>query len=195
MKLKRNISNSPFAKHISYATGNLYGMSETHYRELSKLIKGIENGNSKKRLRVYIGKHAPTGTYSTVKWYLDKYFSNYINNYEEYLSFGYFTIITSNRDKRDALKAILTDIYESNLIVKPSDYTSTNSGGGGDNPPPTNGGGNNPPPTNGGGNNPPPTNIGSDNGLQQKNDNTMILIIGVAVIAVVLIIVLKKKGK
>ena len=182
MKLKRNISNSPFAKHISYATGNLYGMSETHYRALSKLIKGIENGNSKKRLRVYIGKHAPTGTYSTVKWYLDKYFSNYINNYEEYLAFGYFTIKTSSESKRDALKAILTDIYESNLIVKPSDYTSTN--GGGNNPPP---------PTNGGGNNPPPTNIGSDNGLQQKNDNTIILILGVAVIAVVLIVILKKK--
>lgn len=195
MKLKRNISNSPFAKHISYATGNLYGMSEAHYRALSKLITGIENGNSKTRLRVYIGKHAPEGTYSTVKWYLDKYFSNYINDYEQYLGFGYFTIITSNRDKRDALKAILTDIYESNLIVKPSDYASTNGGGGGDNPPPTNGGGNNPPPNNGGGDNPPPTNIGSDNGLQQKNDNTMILILGVAVIAVVLIIVLKKKGK
>jgi hypothetical protein len=193
MKLKRNISNSPFAKHISYATGNLYGMSEAHYRALSKLITGIENGNGKKRLRVYIGKHAPDGTYSTVKWYLDRYFSNYINDYEQYLSFGYFTIICANESNRNALKAILTDIYESNLIEKPSDYTSTNSGG--DNPPPTNGGGDNPPPTNGGGNNPPPTNIGSDNGSQQKNDNTMILILGVAVIAVVLIIVLKKKGK
>lgn len=195
MKLKRNISNSPFAKHISYATGNLYGMSETHYRELSKLITGIENGNSKKRLRVYIGKHVPEGTYSTVIWYLDRYFSNYINDYEKYLSRGFFTIICSGEGSgnRDALKAILTDIYESNLIVKPSDYTSTNSGGGGDNPPPTNGGGNNPPPTNGGGYNPPPTNIGSDNGLQQKDDNTMILILGVAVIAVVLIVILKKK--
>ena len=138
MKLKRNISNSPFAKHISYATGNLYGMSEAHYRELSKLITGIENGNSKKRLRVYIGKHAPTGTYSTVKSHLDKYFRNYINNYEKYLNKGYFTIITSDEGNRNALKAILTDIYESNLIVKPSDHTSTN--GGGDNPPPTNGG-------------------------------------------------------
>ena len=191
MKLKRNISNSPFAKYISYATGNLYGMSEAHYRELSKLITGIENGDSKKRLRVYIGKHAPDGTYSTVKWYLDRYFRNYINNYEKYLNKGYFTIITSDEGNRDALKAILTDIYESNLIVKPSDYTSTNSGG--DNPPPTNGGGDNPPPTNGGGDNPPPTNIGSDNGSQQKNDNTMILILGVAVIAVVLIVILKKK--
>ncbi len=181
MKLKRNISNSPFAKHISYATGNLYGMSEAHYRALSKLITGIKNGNSKTRLRVYIGKHAPDGTYSTVIWYLDKYFSNYINDYKQYLSLGYFTIICPSEDNRDALKAILTDIYESNLFVKPSDHTSTNSGG------------YNPPPTNGGGNNPPPTNIGSDNGLQQKNDNTMILIIGVAVIAVVLIVILKKK--
>ncbi len=192
MKLKRNISNSPFVKHISYATGNLYGMSEAHYRGLSKLITGIENGNGKKRLRVYIGKHAPDGTYSTVKWYLNRYFSNYINKYKEYLSFGYFTIICSTEANRNALKAILTDIYESNLIEKPSDHTSTN---GGDNPPPnTGGGGDNPPPTNGGGDNPPPTNIGGDNGSQQKNDNTMILILGVAVIAVVLIIVLKKKG-
>lgn len=193
MKLKRNISNSPFVKHISYATGNLYGMSEAHYRKLSKLITGIENGNGEKRLRVYIGKHAPDGTYSTVRWYLDEYFRNYINNYKKHLNDGYFTIISSSEGGRNALKAILTDIYESNLSVKPSDHTSTNSGG--DNPPPTNGGGDNPPPNNGGGDNPPQTNIGGDNGSQQKNDNTMMLILGVAVIAVVLIIVLKKKGK
>jgi len=182
MKLKRNISNSPFTKHISFATGNLYGMSEAHYRELAKLIKGIENGNSNKRLRVYIGKHAPDGTYSTVVWYLDKYFSNYIINYEKYLNKGFFTIISSREGGRDALKTILTDIYESNLSEKPSDHTSTDSGG--DNPPPTN---------TGGGNNPPPTNTGGGNNPQQKNDNTMLLILGVAVIAIVLIIILKKK--
>lgn len=192
MKLKRNISNSPFVKHISYATGNLYGMSEAHYRELSKLITGIENGSSEKWLRVYIGKHVPDGTYSTVKWYLDKYFRNYINDYKKNLNKGFFTIISSSEGGRNSLKAILTDIYESNLSEKPSDHTSTN--GGGDNPPPNNGGGDNPPPnTGGGGDNPPPNNGGGDNGSQQKNNNTMMLILGVAVIAVVLIVILKKK--
>lgn len=183
MKLKRNISNSPLVKHISYAAGNLYGMSEAHYRELSKLITGIVNGDTPESLRVHIGKGVPDGTYSTVKWYLNEYFRNYINNYRKHLNRGYFTVYSSSEGGRNALKAILTDIYESNLSEKPSDYTSTN--GGGDNPPPNNSGGDNPPPNNGGGN----------NGSQSKNDNTMMLILGVAVIAVVLIIVLKKKGK
>ena len=191
MKLKRNISSAPFNDFISFATGNLHGMSPKDYGDLAKLIVGVENGNGKKRLRVYIGKHAADGTYSTVSWYLNKYFRNYINDYEKHLNNGYFTIISSSEGSRNVLKAILTDIYESNLIEKPSDHTSTN--GGGDNPPPNNGGGDNPPPNNGGGDNPPPTNIGGDNGSQQKNDNTMILILGVAVIAIVLIVILKKK--
>jgi len=193
MKLKRNISSAPFNDFISFATGNLHGMSPKDYGDLAKLIVGVENGNSKKRLRVYIGKHVADGTYSTVLWYLNKYFRNYINNYEKHLNKGYFTIISSGEGTRNALKVILTDIYESNLIEKPSDHTSTN--GGGDDTPPNNGGGggDNPPPnTGGGGDNPPPNTGGSGDDSPQKNDNTMLLISGVAVITIVLIIILKK---
>lgn len=187
MKLKRNISSAPFNDFISFATGNLHGMSPKHYGDLAKLIVGVENGNSKKRLRVYIGKHVADGTYSTVKWYLDKYFGNYINRYEKYLSLGYFTIISSTEGGRNALKTILTEIYESNLSEKPSEHVvpaSTSDDGGDNNPPPN---------TGGGGDNPPPNTGGSGDDSPQKNDNTMLLILGVAVITIVLIIILKKK--